>query len=182
MASALVANNDINATAAAIEVEGDEPEMISIHVAPAFWEFFFSPAKDRTLRASRTGVGLKTFVRLAYKSFQMQIPYSKEDPDGNKFMNAKEKFFSSHKKKIEEINEKWGAKSPFHNYSIVSKQGAFYLKSLSKKIDCGNCMIGKANKSCVQSFCKKCCVKTDVKCSAHKTKKKEAPREEEETT
>ena len=40
-----LANNDINATAICVEVLGDEPELIMIHTAPAFWEFFCNTEK-----------------------------------------------------------------------------------------------------------------------------------------
>ena len=132
--------------------------------------------------SSRTGVGLKTFIRLAYKSYQMKIPYSKEDPDGEKFMNEKEKFFSSHKEKIEEMNAKWENESPFLNYNVISKQRAFYLEKITNKIDCKKCKSGRANKNCVQSFCKKCCVGTNVKCTAHQTKKKDTTEGQQEET
>ena len=110
----------------------------------------------------------------------MKIPYSKKDPDGEKFMNEKEKLFSSHKEKIKEINEKWKKESPFLNYNVISRQGSFYLEKITNKIDCKKCKSGRANKNCVQSFCKKCCVGNDVKCSAHKTNKKDTTEVEQE--
>ena len=82
-ADGFLANNDINATAAYIEVLGDEPELITISAAPLFWEFFFSSEDERVLKPTRAGVGMKTFVRLAYKSFQMKMKYSKMDPERN---------------------------------------------------------------------------------------------------
>ena len=77
---------------------------------------------ERLLKARRTGVGLKTMVRLAYKSMRMEVPYSKEDPDGETFMDTSEKIDLSHKTKIGEINEKLGTNSPFSNYKIKKQQ------------------------------------------------------------
>jgi hypothetical protein len=169
-----LANNDINATGVCIEVEGDEAELMSIKASPQFWEFFLSTGDNRILKASKNGVGIRTFVRLAYKSYQMKIPYSNKDPDGNKLMNVQEKFFRSHKEKIEKMNRDWSEGSPFLNYDITNKNNDFYLEKAINRVDCENCKVGRANKNCVQGFCKKCCNKTDKECAAHKSKEKKA--------
>ena len=111
-------------------------------------------------------------VRLAYKSMRMEVPYSLEDPEGETFMDTSEKIYPSHKKKIEELNEKLGTKSPFVKYNInSSNSGGFLLVKAYTKIDCSNCNVNRANKSCKQVLCKKCCVEKGVPCMAHGTNK-----------
>jgi len=47
------------------------------------------------------------------------------------------------------------------------------LEKFTNKIGCNKCRIGRANKNCIQTYCKKCCNKTDAKCAAHKSNQKD---------
>ena len=102
----------------------------------------------------------------------MEIPYSKEDPDGETFMDTNDKIYMSHKKKIEELNEKLGTNSPFSNYKInSSNSGGYLLEKVISKTFCSNCEVGRANKNCKYGLCKKCCDEKGEACAAHKSKK-----------
>ena len=171
-------NNDINATAVCIEVEDDDINYISLHVSPHFWEFFFSSEKERVLKATRTGLGMRTFIRLAYKSYEMKIPFLEVDTDGVNLWDMNETIFSSHTKKVEEMNKEWEL-SPFRYCKINKAAGGYRLERVIQKLDCANCKVGKANKKCVQLFCSRCCKKTDKKCGVHKKKSKNTGKEKE---
>jgi hypothetical protein len=48
-------------------------------------------------------------------------------------------------------------------------RGESFLKRIAQKLNCSDCYIGRANKTCVQECCKKCCLANiEIKtCNAH---------------
>jgi len=114
---ALLSNNDINATAVAIEVTQKplQPLKVQFHVSPAFWEFYFSPTHTLELTKPESAKA-KSLVRIAYKAFQMGLPFltGGVDPTSELLVN-------SHFDKIQEMKE-W-EKSPFQNYQVVVAGG-----------------------------------------------------------
>jgi hypothetical protein len=71
----LLDNNDINATAVAIEVQRDNHGvlLVEFHVSLHFWGFLFG---GRVLKAvNPASAQTKTLVRLAYKAFPMNLEF-----------------------------------------------------------------------------------------------------------
>ena len=94
-------------------------------------------------------------MRLAYKSFELGIPFDNKDPAGKTIDPHSEVLFKSHAEKIEKMKD-WNG-SPFRLMQVEKKSGAFTLKVLATKVDCSSCGTGRANKSCKKTLCKKCC-------------------------
>jgi hypothetical protein len=90
--------------------------------------------------------------------------------DGTAIGPSADPLFASHKEKIEAMQE-W-QDSPFSIMRIVTDMSAgagSFLKRIAQKVNCSACKIGQANKTCVQEFCKKCClVNIEIKtCRVH---------------
>jgi hypothetical protein len=156
----LSSDNDINATSACIEVTSSD----------SVWEFLLQT--NCALKATRTGVGARTLVRLAYKSFKMGIPFEATDPAGQQIMAESEPVFNSHSEKVKEM-EGWDL-SPFTFMKLEKAASGFVFKSTVTKIDCsGGCATGRANRQCKAKLCKRCCLLNDQteKCSTHGKKK-----------
>ena len=156
----LLANCDINAVAVLVKVEVSSNKVLNTKwiVGAQFWEFLL---RSRTLRSWRTDSPARTLVRLAYKSYQMGIAFSQESlclMDGELFI--------SHKKKVEEMEEKW-AEYSFSHYRLKAKGKKLFLfqKCLSE-CSCGR----KANLLCSFDKFKRCCKNLREECKAHKHK------------
>jgi hypothetical protein len=112
-----LSNNNINATAACIEVclssddssneslsddESDESNnclqtvLLNFYFDPEFWEFLLSPSHE--LRAVSADSGSRTLVCLAFKSYEMKIPFSCKIPLGNEIDPCCDPLFASHRK------------------------------------------------------------------------------------
>jgi hypothetical protein len=120
----LLENNDINATAIAINVVShpNGSSTIDVHVSPHFWGFFFDEKK--VLKAvAPDRCRTKTLVRLAYKSFQMELPFEDGDIDPTSEVIA-----MSHRKKIEEMGE-W-TNNPFQMYTVWNKESGGHYCAL----------------------------------------------------
>ena len=160
--AALKDNCDINAVAVFVHVKVNEKKVSSVKwdVAPQFWHFLFF---EHILKSYQTDSPARTLVRLAYKSFQMGLPFDQgtlSPMDGD--------LFSSHKRKFEEMEESWD-KFPLKRYRIKEKSGkSFVLRKSYVNCSCGR----KANLNCVLELCLKCCLKKPNNCKAHKNKKK----------
>ena len=120
-----------------------------------FWRFLLD---ERILQAWRTDSPARTLVRLAYKSYQMGLPFSMSDLslcDG--------KLFSSHMKKVEEMKNDWGL-YPFSDYKlkVVSKKTSIFGRA---RADC-SCGL-KANLRCISNKCSKCCRSALQNCKVH---------------
>jgi len=159
-------NNDINATAVCIEVTSGETVSAVFKAHRSFWDFVLS-GTERQLKAVKAGVDVKTFVRLAFKSFELGIQFSEKDPSGKAIDLYSEVLYKSHVEKIEKMS-KWDS-SPFLRMKIEKKSRGYMLKPLATKVDCSACVTGRANKNCKKKLCKKCCLldTSESKCTAH---------------
>jgi hypothetical protein len=88
-------NNGINATAVCIEVCQIEPLVVEVKVHPSFWEFVLL-GSERVLKPSKTDVKAHTLVRLAFKSFELDIPFNIRDPSGKAFDVHSKVLYKSH--------------------------------------------------------------------------------------
>lgn len=77
------------------------------------------------LRAVSAGAGSRSLVRLAFKSFEMGIPFMKINLEGVDLDPFGEVLFKSHKEKIEQMKD-W-AQSPFKGMEIVQKKVRMFL-------------------------------------------------------
>jgi hypothetical protein len=148
------------------------------HFAPEFWHFFLSSATERKLCAVSHAAGSRSLVRLAFKSFEMGIPFSSEKLDGTSIDPCADQLFASHKEKIEAM-QRW-EDSPFRIMHIVTHmRGGSFLKRLGKKLNCSDCKKGRGNKNCVRVCCKKCCLANiEIKTCCVYSKKEVAVQEE----
>ena len=75
--------------------------------------------------------------------------------------------FLSHKKKLEEMEEKWND-YPFAHYQLQSKSKKSYkFRKIFSVCSCGR----KANLKCFFDKCSRCCLLDERFCKAHKKKK-----------
>ena len=114
---------------------------------------------EHVLRSWNTDSPARTLVRMAYKSYQMGLSFI-QDPlsilDGE--------LFESHKKKHEEMLAKW-EEYPFKHYRLLIKS----KKSYKFRKAYAECLCGrKANLNCAFGKCRKCCLKGQAECNAHK--------------
>jgi hypothetical protein len=154
-----------NATSACIEVTGLNPVQCTVKGTPWLWEFLLQT--NCKLQASRTGVGARTLVRIAYKSFKMGIPFEATDPAGAQIMAESEPVFNPHVEKAKEL-EGWDL-SPFTYMKLVKASKGFIFKPTVTKMNCDKCGTGRANRQCKAKLCKPCCLKNDQieKCATH---------------
>ena len=92
-----MANCDINVVAVFVLVKVLNKKVLSAKwfVGAQFWDFLF---RDRILRSWHTASPTRTLVRLAFKSYQLGLPFSESALsllDGE--------VFTSHKKKHDEM-------------------------------------------------------------------------------
>jgi hypothetical protein len=162
-------NNDINATAACINVtrmdasSDDDSDNGSdalidfdFHFAPEFWHFFLSSATERKLCAISLAAGSRSLVRLAFKSFEMGIPFSSKRLDGTAIDPSADPLFASHKEKIKAMQQ-W-QDSPFRIMHIVtdttSAGGGSHLKRIAQKANCSESeLLGLQNRPRKQDMC-----------------------------
>ena len=157
----LMANCDINAVAVFVLVNVLDKKIQSVKqvVGAPFWDFLFC---DRVLRSWQTDSPTRTLVRLAFKSQQLGVPFSKS---GLSLLDGE--VFASHKKKHEEMLAKW-EQYPFKNFRLKSKSKKKSYKFITAYLEC---LCGrKANLNCNYEKCSKCCSKELGKCKAHKNK------------
>ena len=156
----LINNVDINAVAVCVLVQVLESKVISSQqtVAPEFQHFLL---EDNTIQSWRTDSPARTLVRMAFKSFEMELPFSMSSlsiTDGL--------LFTSHKRKVEKMKREWSA-YPFSEYSLRTKgkKSFVFVRTIA------NCSCGKkANLKCVGLMCSKCCISNTTVCSVHKKK------------
>ena len=122
-------------------------------IAPQYWHFLLV---DSTLRSWGTDSPARTLVRLAYKSYQMGLPFSKSS-----LSLSSGELFISHFKKVEEMENDW-ADYPFADFKLKVKTKKSYVFARYRlQCECGR----KANLQCIVEMCSKCC-KTD-ECKVH---------------
>ena len=136
---------------------------ISVICAPAYWQFLLI-GKDVVRPVLPSNCGAKTFVRIAYKSYQMVLPF---DMFGVKPYNRK--IAMSHKGKLEEVQRERDHHF-FRNLRVKKTSGSGYqICREFTKTHCSTCKHGKANAKCAGKWCAKCCRKQDdVECKVHK--------------
>ena len=151
-------NCDINAVAVFVHVKVVNKLAISTEwfVGAQFWDFLLF---DHVLKSWKTDSPARTFVRLAYKSYQMRLPFAS---DHLSILDGQ--VFKSHKTKHEEMLDKW-EDYRFKNYRLIvkSKKSYMFIKAYTE-CSCGR----KANLNCLVKKCKKCCLKGSINCKAHK--------------
>jgi hypothetical protein len=99
----------------------------------------------------------------------MRIPFCNTRLDGTEIDACTDQLFKSHVQKVEAMKD-WDG-SPFRIMHITEKRGeGSFLKRIAQKKNCEGCNIGRANKHCVHTLCKKCCnASSEIeKCIAHK--------------
>ena len=152
--SCLISNFDINAVAVCVHVlvENDIIASVKWTVTPQFWHFLLV---DPTLQSWWTDSPSRTLVRLAYKSYDMGIPFSRSS-----LSLTNGELFTSHRKKVEEMKEKWDD-YPFIDYKLKSKSKKSYVfVRVKTECQCGR----KANLKCISKKCSKCCKLGIVSC------------------
>jgi hypothetical protein len=125
-AQSLLASNDINATAVAInvyEVVPGQPVKFTVEASAHFWEFILS--EGHVLKAvNPPRAKARSLVRMAYKAFEMSLPFDDCGIDP-----GSEVLYRSHKEKFDEMKD-W-ADSPFANMKLERAENegyAFWLK------------------------------------------------------
>jgi hypothetical protein len=171
--SYLITHSDINACTGLLHVKVDAKSRVVMDVEtilPApLWHFLLH---DRTLRTLLVTVPVQTCIRLAFKSFQMNLPFEFGDIKINDGA-----FFKSHLAKLEQL-EKWD-KNPFVGMEVRKGPSQSYLLIRSKNhVACASISSHKANAKCALRMCKACCMKNPARCGAHKGPHKKAAAQE----
>ena len=160
----IIENNDINATSVALAVNGDELEVM-IH--GSFWKLLFQSNDERKLEITdgNTVLSTRTFIRLAFKSFQLSLPVPWE-----KYSCKGGEIFRSHIAKIEAMKD-W-VDSPLDAYTVKTLKTKTVLKpKVAEILYCQTHSCGKrSNKTCPFMLCKACCIKKTNRreCKVHK--------------
>eukprot|EP00986_Skeletonema_menzelii_P014343 scaffold9453_cov75-Skeletonema_menzelii.AAC.1 len=167
---AMLANNDINVTACCFHVDFSKDELVSIHASPCFWEFLFQNKTKRTIRVVKPydtlEYGATTLVRLAYKAFDLDFPFTFGDltPD-----DVGGTIAESQKVKIDQM-ERWH-NNPFITYACKKEKTYYKLVKKHSQEKCVKCLTKNRNKKCNANMCKPCCAEHGAPtCSAHKKK------------
>ena len=175
----LLLNNDINATAIGLDISvfvGGEADtdkldsgdiLIVPHFGKHFWEFAYSDT--HSLKPTRANAGAKTFVRLQYKSCQMELPVS-----GAKHMDLFSEILSkSHKEKFDFILKTKPDQVKGVRIKPFRGPTTFKLEEVSTPSTCSVCKVKQGNTKCEYKACKKCCVESYGGCVIHKPKEEE---------
>jgi hypothetical protein len=170
-------NVDINACAAGAVINVVDGKVASFEwlIQPSCWHFLlhepmmFRPISNRT--------GAQTLIRLAYKSFQLKLPFSKEFR-GKELdeVTGENIIYRSHKEKYDTITlAKW-SENPFPptEYSLVAKSKNSWVFE-DKFATCPTCY-ERGCKACKNGRrCKTCCtvlqqstMPPSATCSTHK--------------
>ena len=105
--------------------------------------------------------GANTCIRMAYKAFSMEFPFSMGDIDPTIGTIA-----ASQKKKFDELTG-W-VDSPFHEYQCNKCRNHFVMAKKHQRIRCVKCIKKMGNAACSNKMCKQCCTKySDVACKTH---------------
>ena len=157
----LLESSDINAVAVCVHVhvESNKVQLSEWIISPEFWHFLIV---DTTLRSWRTDSPARTLVRLAFKSYQMKLPFSSSSLsllDGI--------VFASQLKKVKEMEVKWND-YPFSDYKLKQKsRKSFCFIRFRMDCECGR----KANLKCDKGQSSNCCAKDRITCKVRVVKK-----------
>ena len=142
--TSLMKNNDINATGVVLRVTAAKDKSTysidECEISPVFWEFLLS--SDHVLRVNHPNrYGAKSLIRLAYKAFQMKLPF-----DSNGLAPFTETIAKSHVDKLKEMKN-W-KESPVFIYKAnnAKKGGGYELVSRINKHVCMKCGSSTCNK------------------------------------
>ena len=145
--TSLIENFDINAVSLCVRVSVAASTVTAVEwfISPAFWHFIL---EDHTLRSWSTDSPSRTLVRLAHKSYQMGLSF-----DSSSLAITEGELFSSHKRKIEEMESGW-EKYPFSDYKLkVKTKKSFMFVRERAECPCGR----KANLKCRYINRSTCC-------------------------
>ena len=158
---AFLENNDVNITAACIDVNFASGSMnATIYASPCFWTFLFQDDLDRKILPVNTVntemYGANTCIRIAYKAFQLETHGVKFDfanidfTEGSIAVSGKEKF---------DQMKDWMS-NPFCEYQCNKENTHFVIAKKHAKVTCVTEGCARAaNKNCGNHMCKKCCIK-----------------------
>ena len=120
-------------------------------VSPQYWHFILS---DSTVHSRGTDSQARTLVRLAYKSYQMCLPFLKTS-----LSLFSVEVFASHKRKVNEMERDW-AEYQFSDFKLkVKSRKSFTFIRRRSECKCGR----KANIQCKILQCSKCCRSQECK-------------------
>ena len=166
-ASSLLKNNDINITGVAFSVRENNGIEVEVLVDGSFWKVLLQKRSDRRLEpfGNKNNISPRTFVRLAYKSFQNDIAVN-----WDQCKCEKGQLFRSHVKKLE-LMSGWSG-SPLVNYTVKQIRNRTYLCPKARGVlECTTVSCGRrSNKNCPYVLCKGCCLKklNRSECKVHK--------------
>ena len=163
--------NDLNVTAACLNVDFASDELFTMHASPCFWEFLFEKSEARVIRTAALfddgQYSVKTFVRMAFKAFEMSFKCSFD----NIVDLTRGKLAESQKAKLDKMAS-W-VDSPFGEYKCNScNNHTWVLKKKHDRNKCPRCTTAWANAKCSHSLCKSCCVEHVAAVSADACKVK----------
>ena len=164
---AMLTNNDINVTACCFDVDFSKEELISIHAAPCFGEFLFQSKTNRVIRVAKpydTSDYEATLVRIAFKAFDLDLPFSFSDLTPEDVGGT---IAESQKVKIDQMAA-WH-NSPFLTYTCKKEKTFYKIVKKHSQEKCVKCLTKNRNKKCTTNMCKPCCAEHGAPtCSAHK--------------
>jgi hypothetical protein len=99
---------------------------------------------------------------------EMGIPFQATDPAGEQIMAESELVYKSHEKKVKEL-EGWDL-FPFTYMKLEKLRSGYVFKPTVTKMNCNECVTGRANRQCMAKLCKPCCLKKNdqtEKCATH---------------
>ena len=193
----LLENNDINATALGIKVylsdviqENPSEEVTSYDLVTTamigthFWQFLLA-SDNMLLPVHPTTANGKTLIRLAFKSYSMDIPCSWQHVD----LDPEEILFKSHKKKWDTVRNSSTLLDEYVLRTLPAnkkrKKAVYKLSKATIPAVCVECK-KRANAKCVRKCCFLCCKKFSstveefMECTVHKHVHKKRKRDEEE--
>jgi hypothetical protein len=94
-------------------------------------------------------------VRLAFKLFELNIPFDNKDPSGVPIDAQSEPVYKSHVDKIDKMKD-W-KDSPFCCMRVEQRSNGFMLKLLAMKVDCEKCTTAMPTSSA-----RSCCARNVV--------------------
>ena len=149
-------NNAINVTASFLHVDFSKDELFELHVAPQFlWKFLFDQNVNRKVSPiSMLGVQNATCVRIAFKAFEMGIPF--EFGAGGDPTNGT--LATSQKEKIDAMQMWDGNPSFVHDYNIKKINNHYRMQKKVAREQCTKCKSRYINSRCTLKLCSQCCV------------------------
>ena len=159
-------NNDLNVTGACLDVDFSWDQPLTLHASPCFWKFAFDKNANQKIQVAKrydtTEYGANTLVRMAFKAFELNFPFTfgSLDPTVGTIAELQKEKFNKMKA--------W-TNSPFHNYQSEKKKSHYWIIKKHEQVKCVKCGTKNANQKCSNKMCKECClVHGSVSCKSHK--------------